>query len=59
MRKLFVLVKSQNHNRNYLKSFQWNGTAESLFIRFPDKAQTDKLGLHLAWTILINIPKKS
>lgn len=39
--------------------FQWNGSNDSLLIRFPDKSQTDKLGLNLAWTIEIDIPKVS
>lgn len=40
-------------------SFQWNGSDESMDIQFPDKAQTDKIGIHLAWTIAINIPNNT
>lgn len=43
----------------YPKTLKWYGSDESMYVEFPDKAQIDKLGLHSAWTIAINLPKKS
>lgn len=61
MRKLFIFHNKfwESHLEICFVHFQWNGTAESLYIRFPNKEQTDKNGLHSAWTISINIPKHS
>lgn len=36
---------------------QWSKSNEAMTIRFPDKSQIDKLGLHTAWTIAIDIPR--
>ncbi|XP_055322101.1 putative alpha-L-fucosidase isoform X2 [Sitodiplosis mosellana] len=43
----------------YPKNLKWYGSEESMYIEFPNKAQIDKLGLHSAWTIAINLPKRS
>ncbi|KAG4065024.1 hypothetical protein HA402_004147 [Bradysia odoriphaga] len=40
----------------YPHALEWETTSDSVIVNFPNKAQLDKRGLDLAWTLKIDIP---
>ncbi|KAJ6636747.1 putative alpha-L-fucosidase [Pseudolycoriella hygida] len=45
------------HVLGYPESVQWRIVNESVQVTLPNKAQLDKRGLNLAWTLKINVPE--